>query len=157
MKLRARLPLDRETQGSLVVLDDDDRVIVGPVRCRGEADDGEEARHGTADDDPIHVFGDHPYGEYRITAIEQAKQPARSYGPFFFRLFPVSGEALRAWEAGRRGLGIHGGDLGPDSTLRATYGCLRADNETCEMLAKLLTPEFAAGRPVYYECLPVTP
>lgn len=157
MKLLAELPPDREAEGRFWAFDDAGLVLLGPVRCRGEADDAEEWRHGTADDNPLGVFGDHPFGEYRVTAIEQAKQPARSYGPFFFRLFPIAGEAKDAWESGRRGLGIHGGELGPGAMLRPTFGCLRVDNETCETIAKLLAPEFSAGRPVLYECRPLIP
>ena len=157
MTLLALLPLDRERDGRLSVLDDAGRSIVGPVRCRGEADDAEEARHGTKDDDPLGAFGDHPFGSYRLTAIEQNKPPAHSYGPFFFRLVPVAGQALEAWHAGRRGLGIHGGDLGPDSRLRPTFGCLRCDDGTMETLAKLVAPELTAGRPVLYECRALTP
>lgn len=157
MRLFAELPLDREAEGRFSVLDDEGRGVLGPVRCRGEADDAEERRHGTADDHPLGLFGDHPFGESRVTSIEQGKQPARAYGPFFFRLLPLAGEAKAAWDAGRRGLGLHGGDLGAGSTLRPTYGCLRLDNETCEALAKLLAPEFAAGRPVLYSCLPLVP
>lgn len=152
MNLLAELPMDREAEGQFSVLDDEGHCVLGPVRCRGEADDAEEARHGTPDDDSIGVFGDHPFGKSRLTAIEQNKQPVRSYGRFFFRLFPLTGEAKAGWKAGRRGLGLHGGDLGLDGTLRPTFGCLRLDNETCEALAKLLAPEFAAGRPVLYEC-----
>lgn len=152
MKLLAELPVDRETEGRFSVLDEDGHCILGPVRCRGEADDAEEARHGTPDDDAIGVFGDHPFDGSRVTAIEQNKQPARSYGPFFFRLFPLTGQAKAGWDAGRRGLGIHGGELGPGGMLRPTYGCLRLDDETCESLAKLVAPELAAGRSVLYEC-----
>ncbi len=156
MRLLSELPPDRETEGRFTVFDDAGLVLLGPVRCRGEADDGEERRHGTRDDDAVGSFGDHPYGESRVTAIEQGKQPARSYGPFFFRLYPLAGEAKAAWGAGRRGIGIHGGDLGADGILRPTFGCLRCDNETMETLAKLLAPELAAGRPVLYDCEPLT-
>ena len=152
MRLLAELPLDREAEGRFTVFSDEGAVLYGPRRCCGEADDTEEQRHGTADDDPVHLFGDHPYGQSRITAVEPNKQPWRSYGPFFVRLLPISGEALRGWEEGRRGLGLHGGDLGPDSTLRPTYGCLRCDNETMEAVVKLLMVEFGAARPVVYEC-----
>lgn len=157
MRLLAELPPDRETEGRFSVFDDAGAMVLTSVRCFGEADDAEERRRGTADDDPIGLYGDHPFGEYRVTAIEQGKQPARSYGAFFFRLFPLSGEAKTAWEAGRRGVGIHGGDLRSGGSLRPTFGCLRIDNETCETLAKLLAPEFAAGRPILYECRPLVP
>jgi len=157
MRLRAQLPPDREAEGRFWVLDDAGGVLFGPVRCRGEADDAKERAEGTRDDDGTGSFGDHPFGEYRVTAIEQSKQPARSYGPFFLRLFPIGGEAKAAWEAGRRGLGIHGGDLRPGGNLRPTYGCLRLDNETLEVAAKAVAAEFAAGRVVNYDCIPLVP
>ena len=157
MRLLAELPLDREAEGRFTVFSDEGAILYGPVRCRGEADDTEERRHGTSDDDAIHQHGDHPFGGYRVIAVEQNKTPARSYGPFFLRLVPLNGEALTAWHAGRRGLGIHGGDLGDGTVLRPTYGCLRADNETMEAVAKLVKADFAAGRAVLYDCRPLMP
>lgn len=157
MNILAELPPDREAEGRFTVFDDEGAVLLGPVRCRGEADDTEERRHGTADDDPIGSHGDHPFGEYRLVAVEWNKQPARSYGPVFLRLFPLSGEAKAAWDAGRRGFGAHGGDLGPNGMLRPTYGCLRLDNEHATATATLAEPELTIGRPVPYECRPLVP
>lgn len=155
MRLLAELPPTREAEGRLTVWDDAGQCLLGPARCRGEADDAEERRHGTADDDPVHAYGDHPYGTYLVVSMVRDPEPPRSYGPYFFSLLPKEGEALAAWEAGRRGLGIHGGDPGPGSSLRATYGCLRVENATCDELATLLAPDFAARRPVFYDCRPL--
>lgn len=156
MKLLARLPLDREAEGEFQVLADTG-VLLGPVRCRGEADNAGALTHGNVQEDPTKSHGDHPYGVYRCRTLVRDPHPARSYGPFFLSLAPVGGEALVAWQNGRRGLGIHGGDLGAGSTLRATYGCLRLDNETMETLARLVAPRLDAGEDLVYECRPWTP
>lgn len=157
MKLLVELPPDREAEGRFTIFDDDGAAMLGPVRCRGEADDGEERRHGTKDDDPVHAYGDFPFGMFRIKGIVQDPQPAASYGPFFWGLVPVSGQALEAWVNGRRGIGLHSGALGPGGTLRATHGCCRVDDETNERAAKLVKPVLDAHVEVYLEARPLVP
>ena len=157
MRLLAELPPDRETEGRFYIFDDAGSVILGPRRCRGEADNAGAAAHSNALEDPTKSFGDHPFGVSRVNALVQDPRPVESYGPFFVTLIPLEGEALEGWREGRRGIGIHGGKLGPDGLLRATYGCLRLDNETLEQAVRLIKPELDAERRVFYTCRPLTP
>ena len=62
-----------------------------------------------------------------------------SYGPQpILDLAGIGGQALEAYENGRDGIAIHGGDVDSDGHLRPTYGCLRVDNETqVKLLASL--------------------
>ena len=155
MRLVAALTKDRQAEGQFWV-EGDDGVVFGPVRCRGEADSGNAAKFKNILEDPTRVAGDHPFGVCRVVDIVTI-QPAdtkggRTYGPFFVRLHPVSGEAWTARQQGREGIGLHGGDLGPAGELRATFGCLRLDNASLVQVVDRLFAERAAGREVFYEC-----
>ncbi len=158
MKIYSRLPKDREQPGIVWwvkrsgVADGAREIIVGPYRARGEADNSGAAAHGNVQEDPARAYGDHPSGYYRVNRVADDPQPPRSYGPFFLGLDPVDGEALQAKRNGRVGLGIHGGDLGPEQILRPTFGCLRVDNQTIIDLAQDVQAELQAGRQVLYEC-----
>ena len=74
-----------------------------------------------------------------------------TYGPYFLRLDPQTGEAFRAKQQGREGIGIHGGAAGPGNTLRATFGCLRLDSASIEVVAQLVEQEFIQQFIVLYE------
>ena len=158
MKVWSELPRDREREGRLWVTEDlGGGAVFGPVRCRGEADNAAAATHHNPEEDPAATFGDHPYGVSRIATVVHTDptdaKKVRSYGPVFLALHAVSGQAWDARQAGRTGIGIHGGAPGPGGTLRPTYGCLRLDNADVERLATLVADEQAAGRSIFYECL----
>lgn len=161
MKIYSRLLQDRQAEGIIwwVVpappvpgANHTNEVIVGPYRARGEADNSGAKAHGNVQEDPTRAYGDHPSGLYRVAVIKTDPSPLRSYGPRFLLLDPLNGEALQAEQNGRVGLGIHGGDLGPDGSLRATFGCLRAENAVIIALANAVQGELAAGHRVLYEC-----
>lgn len=152
MKLYAMLPPNREAEGVIWGVEDG-RVVFGPERSRGEADNTGAFKAGNVQEDPTRAFGDHPYGTYRITDVVRDPAPARSYGPAFLKLAPVSGQAWEARQNGRTGLGIHGGDPGPNDTLRPTFGCLRVTNEVAERLAGLVERQLAAIGECWYECV----
>lgn len=128
MRLHSWLPLNRWQSGRIVVEHDDGVVVAGPWACRGKADSQAAAGHHNADRYPTLPYGDHPYGTYIVVAVEPNKQPAHSYGPCFLLLDPQTGDALKAKQNGRTGLGIHAGDPNDDGSLRATEGCLRTTN-----------------------------
>jgi len=157
MKIHSSLPPDRLKAGSLIVTDDAGTVLWGPVAARGKADGQIAAAHGNPARDPERVDGDHPTGSYRVVRVEQDKSPAHSYGPFFFLLDPVDGDAEIAKRNGRTGLAIHGGDPTADGSLRATEGCLRITNAAATALAGFVKPELSAGRAVSYECTEAEP
>jgi L,D-transpeptidase catalytic domain len=146
---------DRWQAGSVTATDDSGTLIFGPASACGKADGQIASAHGNPARDPKRIDGDHPTGGYRVVRVEHNKPPAHSYGPFFFLLDPIEGDALVAKTNGRTGLAIHGGDPAPDGALRATEGCLRVSNETAAALVRLVEPELAAGRSVEYECTEV--
>lgn len=127
-------------------------LLFGPIRARGEADNQNAAKHDNIIEDPTRVGGDHPAGLYLVTQIVPFTPASPTYGPAFVRLDPLGGEALEAKLNGRTGIGIHGGDLGVNESLRATYGCLRLDNDAVEELLALVAKELTARREVLYEC-----
>lgn len=144
MILHSRLPRNRDGEGQFWVVGDDQRLLLGPVRCRGEADNANAARANNVIEDPTRVGGDHPGGRYRLVRAvsfhESDREHWLTYGPWFFRLDPIEGEALLAKQAGRVGLGLHGGAPGPGDTLRPTFGCLRLFNDAVIALATLILP-----------------
>jgi len=152
MKLWSKLPPDRFAEGQFWVTDDDGAILFGPVRCRGEADNSGAIAHGNPLEDPLKAFGDHPAGVCKLTEILWHPVPVHSYGPAFFRLDPISGEALDAKQQGRSGIGIHGGDLGSDGSLRPTFGCLRLTNADCQAVADMVEPVRITGRLITYTC-----
>lgn len=144
VRLYSRLPKNREENGLFWARDDNGLALIPEVRCRGEADNANAAQANNVIEDPTRVGGDHPAGVYHITkAVSFHASDAvhfASYGPWFFLLDPIGGEALQAKINGRTGLGLHGGALGVGMSLRATFGCLRLDNMTVIHLASLIVP-----------------
>lgn len=153
LRLFSRLPRDRQQAGQFWMEDAPGNCVFGPVRCRGEADNSGAASHGNPQEDPTRLFGDHPFGTYRILAVRREMSP-RTFGGIGLVLDPIVGEALIAKQNGRTGLLIHGGDLHPDGRLRETFGCLRVDNATIQMVALLVEGRLSAGELVEYECRP---
>lgn len=154
MKILSKLPLNRFNTGSLIVVNDDE-VIFGPVRARGEVDNEAAKSANNEEENPEIKYGDHPYGIYLVgkpVRIAEDKEHQNKFGPFFIPLRPVSGEAMRARQNGRGGFGIHGGKLHKDGRLRETLGCLRIDNEASVELSKMILDEINSGRDVFYEC-----
>jgi len=151
MRLFSRLPPNRFVAGEFWVEDHQGRCIFGPRRARGEADNAGAQRHDNLEEEPTQLYGDHPGGLYRVTAI--AHPDPQRYGSAFLVLDPLEGDALEAKGYGRTGIGIHGGRLHADGRLRETNGCLRLDNDVVEHVAALVAPEITAGRIVFYECL----
>lgn len=152
MKLWSTLPPTREHEGQFWVTDDAGAIVFGPVRARGEADNSGAAAHGNVVEDPTKAFGDHPAGRYHVARVSWNPTPAHSYGPCFMLLDPIGGEALEAKQNGRSGIGIHGGDPGAGGILRATFGCLRLENEAAAAAGHLVDMAMAEG-PVEYECM----
>lgn len=150
MKIYSALPLNREGEGSLWVVDNS-RTIFGPVRCRGEADNSKAFKANNVQEDPAAAFGDHPYGVSLVVKVTRDPKPVDTYGVAFIHLRPVSGQAWQARQNGRDGIGIHGGKLGPNNSLRATYGCLRLDNDDLKRLLEVIEPHVAGGE-LFYEC-----
>ena len=129
MTINVKLPLDRWKQGTIEVRDENGIVVCGVFSCYGKADNKEAAAHNNPNRYTTFSYGDHPYGKYKIIAIEKDKIPAHTYGSYFILIDPTDGDALVGKNNGRVGLAIHGGDLGEKGILRATNGCLRVTNK----------------------------
>lgn len=125
IKMRIILPENRYMTGSLKITDGD-KIISGPYRALGKADNAKAAAEGNPDRDPTLEYGDTPSGEYSVII----EKPQAYFGDSaFFRLEPESGDALIAKENGRDGLLVHGGTPRLDGSLKATHGCIRLKNE----------------------------
>lgn len=152
MKLWSQLPKDRFRPGRFWLTDDAGTVVFGPVPCRGEADNSGAVAHGNPIEDPTKAYGDHPAGSYRVLEVFWDPQPVHSYGPAFLKLEPTGGEAFTARVNGRSGIGIHGGDPGPNGELRPTFGCLRLSNENIQVVAHVVDELRRSGAVIPYEC-----
>lgn len=153
IRLFAKLPHDRTAEGTLWAVEDA-RLVVGPDRCCGKADNQAAIAHGNPTRDPLKPFGDTPCGVYRIIEVDRIsdKEQNQHFGPVFLKLRPVAGDAARSGsEHNRSGFGIHGGPLLEDGQLRPTNGCLRTGDAFVLILADLIEAEFNAGRDVFFE------
>ena len=123
------------------------------ARCYADADSGRAAKAGNPSEDPRQPFGDHPFGIYLATDVRWSttEKERQTYGPVRLVLDPVAGDALVAKQNGRNGLAIHGGPT-RDGALRATFGCLRVDDETAEALANAASERLKEGKTVDYIC-----
>ena len=154
MILRASLPRTRSLSGTLHLLGDHENILWGPVPCFGKADNEGAANHDNPTRDPLYAYGDHPSGQYRITAwVPTGTDPEeiRKYGASGkLVLDPLHGQALGAKQNGRFGLLIHGGAIGGPYVygFRPTYGCLRLLNDDMASLVvqhrELKFTEYAA-------------
>lgn len=85
--------------------------------------------------DPLRYRGHTPTGDYARTFVSRLAKPVLGIGDLWIGLDPISGQALQAEEAGRTGLGIHGGR--GDSILRMTHGCIRLFDRDMRRLAEI--------------------
>ena len=141
----------------------DDWVAAGTIRCDqleltarcyADADSKRATTAGNPSEDPKEPFGDHPFGVYLVADVRWSTttKEKQLYGPVRLALDPIAGDALTAKQNGRTGLAIHGGPLAKDGSLRATFGCLRVDDETVEELAAAATARLKDGKSVDYVC-----
>ena len=123
------------------------------ARCYADADSAQAKKHGNPGEDSTLPFGDHPFGTYAVTDVRwsSTKPERQAYGPVRLALDPASGDAFIAKQNGRTGLAIHGGPT-REGALRATFGCLRVDDETAEALAVVAESLLRDGRAVDYVC-----
>lgn len=151
MLIRCELPYDRLGNGKVWIEGEPTAW-----RCRGKADNAMATTKGNPHRSPVRPFGDHPAGRSKVVEVRKCRpEEAHSYGPWKLVLLPVEGEVLQRENAepGPMMLELHGGDIQNDGvSLRATYGCLRLDNATADILARRVQSALAAGEEVWYEC-----
>jgi hypothetical protein len=142
-RVRVELHVDRNRSGSLNVLDEDGRTVMGPFAVAGRASDALADANGNAGRDPNFLYGDTPTGVYRVTQVLGSGSgttfPAAEFGPHgVIVLEGVSGKGAIAEANGRFHLLIQAGRLAPSGELRATAGALRLANDDIRKLAGLL-------------------
>jgi len=148
MIIKSKLPADRALEGDIYL----DGMLLG--RARGKADNQRAIDKGNPTRNTTMPFGDHPYGTYRVVEVRDCSAAEmHSYGPHKLVLDPIGGDALAAKQNGRTDLEIHGGDPQSDGvSLRATYGCLRVNNNVIKALALRVKEALARGETVEYVC-----
>jgi hypothetical protein len=129
--------------GSLVLFDGEP-IFTCPVR--GKADSQRAKNRDNRYRDPKLPWGDTPAGLYKPAEWVSFVQPHKSFGTGFLPLVGASGDALKAVENGRTGLGLHGGageclELPGKLYLKATYGCLRVRDSDLNHLMQLTAGE----------------
>ena len=123
MKLTINLTQDRAFNG-LFTLCDTDGVLLASGRARGKADNGRAIKEGNPSRDSTLPFGDTPTGCYAPTRIRKTR-PGSRMGEYWFHIEGISGDALKARENGRVGLGVHAGREDTKGWIAATHGCTR--------------------------------
>ena len=127
------LPLSRPRPGMLVLSNTEGRPLLPPFFCLGKADNARATRAGNPDRDPTKPYGDTPAGVYAETSLVKFGAAHRRLGRAWIPIDGAEGQALRAVEGGRTGLGIHAG-RGNDRLI-PTYGCVRMLDREFDLLA----------------------
>lgn len=118
--------------------------LLHELPCLGKAENARAAAHDNHDRDPLKPYGDTPLGRYN-GKLELFDPPHAVLGSAWIRLDPKSGDAMRARDNGRRGLGIHAGR--GDKKLIPTFGCIRLSDKDFALLVEELQC-FDASQPV---------
>lgn len=122
-----KLNPDRTKGGTLTIVNEDGKTLLGPLPVLGKAAMNTAAEKKNPKALATLPFGDTPEGTYVMRHIRSTSDlNQKSYGPNgAIVLEPTGGTALVAKQNGRTGLWIHGGATGKDGLLRRTNGCLR--------------------------------
>ncbi|HET9766630.1 MAG TPA: hypothetical protein VFS60_07275 [Thermoanaerobaculia bacterium] len=145
------VPADRGRCASLTLHDAAGQLLAGPLSACVKADELTAEANGNPTRDPLHLYGDTPFGTYKVRGY-QACPPGDSEerGPNDrIKLIPDSGDCTIAAGNGRVGFQIHGGRIGNSGRLRPTCGSIRLSDASMAVLLR------AVGRRGYYN-LPAT-
>ena len=137
--IRADLPADRLSNGTLTVEGEDGRVMLGPHPVICAVDKVFAARAGNPDASRRRPFGDLPTGRYRYLGLARPGDVAlptdENTGPHPVLVFrAIDGEAAMAEAAGRGDLLLHGGLAEP------TLGTLRLADDILAAVLASITP-----------------
>lgn len=137
--IRAELPADRLSNGSLTVQDEDGRMVLGPHPVVCAVDKVFAARAGNPDASRRRPFGDVPTGRYRYLGPTRPGDVALPtdentglHPVLVFRA--IDGEAAVAEAAGRGDLLLHGGPA------EQTLGTLRLADDILAAVLASITP-----------------
>lgn len=142
--IRAELPANRLSNGTLTVQNEDGRVVFGPHPVVCTVDKAFAARAGNPDASRRRPFGDIPTGRYRHLGLARPGDVAlpidEDTGPHPVLVFrAIDGEAAMAEAAGRGDLLLHGGPAEP------TLGTLRLADDTLAAVLALVAPDPAGN------------
>lgn len=138
MNLIAIFKKDRAKPGVMQVWHEG--AMVNSFPCLGKSDNATAAKKGNPSRNPERQYGDTPTGTWSVR-IGIKKKNTRTYGVHcVLMMWPISGQALRAYAApGKRsGIWIHGGAPNDAGNLRPTYGCIRLFDHHMATLHELL-------------------
>ena len=139
MHLKITLPSNRIHSGFFTLVDGCGTLLLAG-RARGKADNGAAKRHNNPTRDPKLPFGDAPLGEYvRARVVLTSNQ---RLGESWIPIMGKSGDALKAVDNGRTGIGIHAGRKDTDGKLVATHGCVRLSERDYEQLVYIVGDEY---------------
>ncbi|WP_052730177.1 L,D-transpeptidase [Sphingomonas sp. SRS2] len=128
-----KLPSDRKLPGKLMLFSPAAGPADKPIfscSCLGRS--AGHANNPTRD--PLKYRGHTPLGEYAVTFVTTLARPITGIGSLWVGLDPIGGQAQKAEDAGRTGLGIHGGR--GDEVFKMTHGCIRLLDRDMAALAK---------------------
>lgn len=132
-RLIIKLPKDRRELGELRLFAPGGGVSGKPIfscLCLGRS-----AGHASNPSrDPLKYRGHTPTGLYATTFVTALARPIAGIGSLWIGLDPIAGQAQLAENAGRTGLGIHGGR--GDDAYKMTHGCIRLRDTDMAALAK---------------------
>jgi hypothetical protein len=139
-----QLPVDRDRAGVLVLQDPDNRVVAGPFKVCGRAENQKPEICNNPKRNPLLAFGDFPLGHYQVVQLLKTGKgtpfPAAEFGRAgVIVLQPKDGEAALAEANGRFGFFIQGGERSRGGLLRPTEdGSLRLSDRDQRKLKNAL-------------------
>ena len=133
LSVKIYLPFNRWNTGLLAVHDAEHRELFA-APCRGKADGQNAARHDNPNRDSTKPWGDTPTGAYEPTQLVEFAERIQ-LGDAWVPLEGAEGDALKAKQQGRTGLGIH---AGRGEKLMATYGCVRLRQKAFDRFAEIV-------------------
>lgn len=132
--IRIYLPKDRFKPGILEYYTPwEERLLV--CDCLGRSAGILDKLTGAVRRDPLQFRGNTPLGGYATTFVSHLPKPVLGIGSLWIPIDPVSGDALKAEQNGRTGLGIHGGR--GNGALKPTHGCIRLRDKDMAELARI--------------------
>ncbi len=146
------VPGSRKLCGRLVLLSGRGETMCGPFRVLAKASRRIGRKHGNPTCARELPFGDPPAGRYQLIGSLPPstlhRRPRRFGRLGALLLEPCAGEALSAFEKGRRLFALHGGITDRIGRLYPTRGGLRLEDANLLTLFRAVNAAQAAGDPV---------
>jgi hypothetical protein len=150
-KLVILVPEGRRFCGRVLLLCNDGKTRLGPLRVLATASGWAARRHNNGARDWRRPYGHPPTGSYVIGGslppgiAPRARRVHRFGGLGALVLTPVGGDALDASGAGRRLFLVHGGPTDQKGRLRPTFGGFRLSDRDLNRLLGAINDAYAAS------------